>query len=307
MPKRAVRKLAHAMTRLALRIASRGAHGVLINNHIQDAQQIRTQIEALHPFVEFIAYDDLEERIAAPTGAKPFCLLTFDDGKAINAEVTAPELYRLGVPAVFYLVTGLAGTETPLWFDCLNAVQEANPDAEIPGVSHFKTMSRLDREAAIEALCSKFGVTADVSDPAQRVMTWEQAARMDADGFELGAHTVDHAILTTEEPEEAQRQLGDSVREMRDRGYRCRSFAFPNGNTNPELVQFAMDLGLHTTVSTVPQWLHRNQPLNCLPRLYLKDTASEFYVHSKSLLARSGFLLKNPNGEGRRYRTNGGM
>jgi len=291
------------MTKLALHAISRGSHGILINNHVQDGQQIRTQVEALAPYVEFIGYEDLAARIAAPRRRKPFCLLTFDDGKAINAEETGPELFKLGVPTVFYMVTGLTGTMTPLWFDCLAAVQRANPDGDIPHVSHFKTMSWRDRKAAVEALCSAHGVTADVSQSAQRVMSWEQAERMERDGFELGAHTVNHAILTTETPEEAKRQLGDSVRHMRERGLRCRSFAFPNGNTNQELVQFAIGLGLESTVSTVPLWLSRNQPLDCLPRLYMKDTAGEFYVQTKTFLARSGFLLKNPNGEGRRYRS----
>ncbi len=303
MAKKTLKMLTHVATKLALSVIARGSHGILINNHVQDAQQIRTQVEALAPYVEFISYGDLADRIAGPRGKKPFCLLTFDDGKAINAEETGPELFKMGVPAVFYLVTGLTGTRTPLWFDCLAAVHRANPDGDIPGVRHFKTMTRRDREAAVEELCSAHGVTADVSQSAQRVMTWEQAARMERDGFELGAHTVNHAILTNETPEEAEQQLGDSVRHMRERGLRCRSFAFPNGNTNPELVQYALSLGLESTVSTVPLWLSRNQPLDCLPRLYMKDSAGEFYVQTKTLLARSGFLLKNPNGEGRRYRS----
>src|SRR5438067_734889 len=78
--------------------------GVIINEHTLTAEQTRRHVEALGRWFDFIDLDELPRRLANP-GQRPFCLLTFDDGKRSNATQTAPELARLGVPAVFYVTT----------------------------------------------------------------------------------------------------------------------------------------------------------------------------------------------------------
>ena len=42
-----------------------------------------------------------------------------------NATETAPELTRLGVPAVFYVVTSFLSNGDPLWFDRYGALRRA--------------------------------------------------------------------------------------------------------------------------------------------------------------------------------------
>ena len=284
-----------------LRRAAHGARGILINNHAQNAQQIRAQVEALAPFFDFIGYDDLKERLRSKPWKKPFCLMTFDDGAAINATETAPELLRLGVPAVFYIVTGAIGGQTPFWFDRLAALRRVAGSEALPRLAAFKAMPWRVRDERLDQLCKTIGVDADLTNPAVRGMLWADAVRLQNDGFELGSHTIDHAILSVETKEEATRQITESVRQMKQQGLRCRTFAFPNGNASPSLVETALGAGVESTVSTVPVWLRKKEELADLPRLYLKDHADAFYIHTKTLVSRIGFVLKNPNGEGRKY------
>jgi len=286
----------------ALRLVVSGARGILINNHVQNAQQIRTQVHALAPFFDFIAYDDLKERLHSRSDGKPFCLMTFDDGEAINATETAPELLRLGVPAVFYIVPGSMDAEQASWFDRLAALRRAPGDVALPSLAAFKAMPWREREQRLDELCASFGVDADLADSVVRAMSWADAARLQREGFEIGSHTLNHAILTGETAEEAQRQIEESMQEMARHGLgACRTFAFPNGNASRALVETALNAGLESTMTTAPAWVRKRDTLACLPRLYLKEQADPLYIHTKVLLARSGWLLKNTNGKGRRY------
>ncbi len=286
----------------ALQRVARGARGIIINNHVQNAQQIRSQVHALAPFFEFIGYDELKQRIHSTPGQKPFCLMTFDDGAAINALETAPELLRLGVPAVFYIVTGAMDGKGAFWFARLAALRLVAKPGELPSLTAFKAMPWRHRDQELDRLCNAYGVDADLSDPATRGMLWDEAVRLQSEGFEIGSHTVDHAILTVESEDEAKRQIVESIETMAQHGLRpCRTFAFPNGNARRPLVEMALQAGLESTVTTVPTWLKKRDTLSSLPRLYLKERATEFYIHAKLLAARTGSVLKNPNGEGRRY------
>ncbi|MEX2300366.1 MAG: hypothetical protein WD733_05485, partial [Bryobacterales bacterium] len=57
--------------------------GVILNYHTLTAAEMSAQIELWAPHFDFIHHDELGKRIETP-GAKPFCLVTFDDGKKSN-------------------------------------------------------------------------------------------------------------------------------------------------------------------------------------------------------------------------------
>jgi peptidoglycan/xylan/chitin deacetylase (PgdA/CDA1 family) len=282
-----------------LRVVFTKAHGIIINNHAQNARQIRLQVETLSSLVDFISYDQLADHVASTTKRpKPFCLLTFDDGRAVNALETAPELYRMGIPAVFYLVTDWTGTDHTLWFKRLEAIRRAAPE-NVPPTHVFKTIPWREREQRIHALCSENNIRIDTTNPDMQLMSWEDAKKLHAQGFEIGSHTANHAILPCESATEAERQITTSIKQLNDHGMRCRTFAFPNGNTAPDLVDMARRHGIESTVSTVPTWLSPSTDITCLPRLYLKEHATKRHIITKLAAARTGFLLRNPNGEKR--------
>jgi len=301
MPDNARKSWAAAWAFRALQLVARGARGIIINNHAQTAEQIRAQVDALAPLFEFISYDELKERLLLNSGRKPFCLLTFDDGKAINATEAAPELVRLGVPAVFFIVTGAVGSGKALWFDRLTALRNSAGKKTLPDYSAFEAMPWRDREQQIDALCTQFGEDANLEDDTVRLMSWDEITRLQRAGFEIGSHTVNHALLPDETVEEATRQISDSIRQIEEAGLRCRTFAFPKGRARQPLVEVALKLGLESTLSTVPVWVRDQDRLGCLPRIYLRERADALHVRTKAIAARTGWMLKNPSGEGRRY------
>lgn len=178
--------------------------------------------------------------------------ITFDDGYADNARVALPLLRELELPATVYLATGfLDGRE--LWFDVARrglgeAAREAEKAAGLDLVAKVvlgevlgawptplpleEAMRRLknapaaDRLAAVESLRP---LAADL--PAKEPMTWAEARELRDHGIELGAHTVDHPILSKLNEGEQERQIAGSIERIEaELGERPRTFAMPNGS-----------------------------------------------------------------------------
>src|SRR5258707_471015 len=105
------------VTSLFLRLACRlNPGGVIINGHTLTRSQTRLQLETLGRWFDFIRLEELPLRLSHPA-RRPFCLLTFDDGKRNHFTEIAPELELRRVPAVFYVTTEPLSTGICMWFD----------------------------------------------------------------------------------------------------------------------------------------------------------------------------------------------
>jgi peptidoglycan/xylan/chitin deacetylase (PgdA/CDA1 family) len=292
--------MALAIRSLAARL---GRGGVIINEHVISAEQIRLHVETLAKVFDFVHHDDLLERIENP-GRRPFCLLTFDDGKRSNATEVAPELGRLGVPGVFYLVAGFLDTGKPLWFDRRDALRRALGElpAELGSDVLKKLPHRLVRER-LDRAAETHGVDADPSDPDVGPMSWDEARALAEAGFTLGAHTIDHPVLTCESRAEAQRQIARSVERLEEEtGAPCSTFAFTNGNYTADLGRFVLSRGVATAVTTEPLWVEQGFPAWRLPRIQLFPGQSPARILLKVGLGLRPGALADPSGTGRVYR-----
>lgn len=276
--------------------------GVILGNHTQGEQEVAEEVSALAPYVEFIHHDRISSRIRKKP-ARPFCLLTFDDGKKSCVDSAAPALERLGVPAVFYLVTAAVSSNRPLWFDRRNAL-----------VRHLgRTPAGLRREALknmrladINARLDQFFQDCppdlmDMNDPHIASMSWDDARHLAKKGFTIGAHTIHHPILTNETDTRARAEVSGSIDRVTREIGSCPSFAFPNGNHTRELAEYAGTCGVDTAMTTVPVWVGRQSPLLCLPRIDIYNHYSRKKIWIKLVAALPGCLLKNPDGTGRTY------
>jgi peptidoglycan/xylan/chitin deacetylase (PgdA/CDA1 family) len=280
--------------------------GVIINEHVPSADETRRHVEALARWFDFIALDQLSGRLAAP-GRRPFCLLTFDDGKRSNVTACAPELERAGVPAVFYVVTGFLTDGRPLWFDRYRVLvarlgaAPAGLEAEsVKRLPYATLLARLDEA------CARHGVEPDPTADDVRPMSWDDARALRRRGFEIGAHGVTHAILTLEPIEEARSSIRDSLATVAAEVGRCTTFAFPNGNYTPELAQVARAAGATTVMTVEPTWVDQARPLWRLPRVQLFGPNDAGRIGLKLAVAATGRILANPDGTGRRYAAGGG-
>ena len=294
--------LGYGSMALAQRLRSARAHGVIVCGHTLTARETGFQVDVLGRWFEFIHHDDLLGRLERPR-ARPFCLLTFDDGKRSNATELAPELERLGVPAAFYVVTQFLTAGAPLWFDRQHALVRAL--GYTPNGLDLPTLKRLPLalvEQRLELACARYGITPDMTSDDIAPMSWDDARRMASRGFTIGAHSVRHATLTNESEPDALADIARSIADVTaELGRPCSSFAFPNGNYTPHLAHHALRHGAHTVMTTEPVWAGERSAPWRLPRIQLFGEHSRAKIELKLAAAATGRLLVNPDGTGREY------
>ncbi len=70
----------------------------------------------------------------------------------------------------------------------------------------------------------------------KELMTFDQGREMQDLGWEIGSHSLDHQVLTRLSPQELERQLKLSKEILEKEGFDVKTFAFPAGYFNEEVV-----------------------------------------------------------------------
>ncbi|MDE3066477.1 MAG: polysaccharide deacetylase family protein [Verrucomicrobiota bacterium] len=276
--------------------------GVIINGHTLTRRQTCRQLDVLGRWFDFIRLDQLPRRLSHPTG-RPFCLLTFDDGKRSNFTEIAPELEARRVPAVFYVTTEPSSTGNLLWFDQRN--QLAKQLGHCPAGLELDELKKLPFRRVMERLesaCAHYDFTPDEQSDDLRPMSWDEVRDLGRRGFTIGAHGLTHAILTNETRETAFAEIEGSLAKVgSELGKPCATFAFPNGNYTSELAQHALRCGATTVMTTEPTWVDERYPSRRLPRIQLFGEFERARIELKLCLAALRGVLANPDGSGRQY------
>ncbi|MDD4941107.1 MAG: polysaccharide deacetylase family protein [Candidatus Omnitrophica bacterium] len=120
--------------------------------------------------------------------------VTFDDGYRDNYTLAYPVLKEFGIPATFFISTGLI-------------------DQEKEAVAGLRKTVGLDSNAAKAAF-----------------MSWEQIRELSGEGFHIGCHTRSHRILSTLDAAEVEAEISHSKNEIERRiGRPVLAFAYPHG------------------------------------------------------------------------------
>ena len=288
---------------LFLALVSRARRGgVIINGHTLTRSQLREQLEVLGRWFDFIRLEELPGRLNQPM-KRPFCLLTFDDGKRSNFTEIAPELESRGVPAVFYVTTEPLSTGGLLWFD--RREQLLKQLGYCPAGLELHALKKLPLSLLTKTLdgaCASHGFKPGQESDDLRPMSWDEARDLARQGFTIGAHGLTHAILTNEVSERACAEIeGSLARISAELGAPCTTFAFPNGNCTPELAQCASRCGATTVMTTEPTWVDDRSPWWRLPRIQLFGEFDRAKIELKIALAALRGVLANPDGSGRKY------
>ena len=218
-------------------------------------------------------------------------VVTFDDGYADNADVALPILQRCGLSASFFVSTGFLDGGR-MWNDSVIEIVRACPHATIDleefGLGVCSLAGPLEKRAAIEMLLPRIKyMTLSARDeaiahlqrlsgvahlPVDLMMRSEQVRQLHRAGMEIGAHTVNHPILTTLTTTEVEHEIAvgrNRLQEIIDAPVDV--FAYPNGKPGRDYdashVELLRRLGFAAAVSTAPGVARLGDDRCQLPRL----------------------------------------
>jgi peptidoglycan/xylan/chitin deacetylase (PgdA/CDA1 family) len=212
------------------------------------------------------------------TARKDLCVVSFDDGYRDVYRYAYPVLKEMGVPATIYLPAEFIGTERRFnhdrlfhlvrlalarryqpRFDVLPAPTAELLDTVLSGrqrpsaalddfIGQHPTATLVE---TIEALEARLGPGPELLPEQGDLMDWDEVRRMVKDGFDFGAHTLGHVVLTHEPLEVVEREVRESKAIIeREAGITVRDFAYCNGWYSDDVIQVLMRNGFRSAVTT---------------------------------------------------------
>jgi peptidoglycan/xylan/chitin deacetylase (PgdA/CDA1 family) len=195
------------------------------------------------------AIDRLVKRSLPPRAA----CITFDDGYRDNFTVAAPVMQRYGLPSTIFVSTGFLDGGR-MWNDSvIEAVRRArgtSVDAQAVGLGRHSVATDAERSQTIHklldqlkylpfaerlvrvnALCELIG--ADL--PTDLMLSTADVIAARRANIEIGAHTVNHPILTQIDDRQARNEMVESKARLEQiLNEKITLFAYPNGRPDQD-------------------------------------------------------------------------
>jgi peptidoglycan/xylan/chitin deacetylase (PgdA/CDA1 family) len=206
----------------------------------------------------FASLKEIAQKRCVPKGEKPMLGISFDDGYQDNFTNALPVLEKHGVSATFFVST--AGTrEGILWQDkIIQCVEKAdgnpafldmmgdsykgwnNLDIAINIMRSRKRQSVAARERDIARWASEMGM----NEFEPLMMSEDELKALVKNGHDIGGHTHNHAILSTETVKSSESEIIDNKLYLeRVTGKAVDLFCYPNGHP-----QYDFDIKVHPEI-----------------------------------------------------------
>jgi peptidoglycan/xylan/chitin deacetylase (PgdA/CDA1 family) len=236
------------------------------------------QIQYVSRYYEVISLDELVQcirnRNALP---KKSIVVSLDDGYRDNYTYAYPILKKYKIPATIFLVTGNIRNRSLFWWDkVLYSIKNTNTTqinlSEIGNyylqtksdkfriaslvISRLKKLPEERKNFLIDKLVKQCQINISNNLGNELILTWDEIKEMSNSGISIGAHSVNHPILTNIPLELAKYEIGQSKKDIEENiGIKITSFSYPNGDCNPELVNCVKEIGFSCAVSVSPGML----------------------------------------------------
>ena len=138
-------------------------------------------------------------------------------------------------------------------------------------VEWLKHMSAEKRHSLLRRLLPS-EENSNYSDEVDSMLTWNQVIEMSQNGMEIGAHTVNHPLLSYESDTTVERELSISKQTLAEKlGKKVRAFAYPNGDWDERVRRWVKQVGYESAFTTRPGWHHFGQDWYTIRRILLHE------------------------------------
>ena len=268
--------------------------------------------------VDIISLDDVPLRLSEGPLARPFAVLTFDDGYRDNIEYAAPVLRDLGAPWTLYVVDEFANGRGSLWWLDLERAISTSEELSVTfddGVQKYLTRTVRQKHTAFRAIHRRLKAGPEqqlhgAMDELRRDLGFNPEKRVReycADWSELralaerhpnltiGSHTLTHPILSRCDARKAEAEIAGSKDVIEARlGRPVRHISFPHGDVasaGAREFRLGRESGYETAVTTQPGHISKSSTTDlwCLPRVSINGFHQTENA-LKALLSGAAFL-----------------
>ena len=216
--------------------------------------------------------------------------ITFDDGYMNNHDVALPILQRWNARATFFVATAWLDGGV-MWNDgvieAIRAYSGTNLKLGNLGLDSYPMRDDRERKTAINSILrgikhrpldERSAIVSAMVDqmgvrlPDRLMMDDAQVRSLERAGMEIGAHTVNHPILTSLADQRARDEIIESKSALEAiTGRMVCAFAFPNGvpgrDYSSQHLRFVREAGFDSAVSTAWGVADRNVDRYQIPRI----------------------------------------
>ncbi|MCX5800093.1 MAG: polysaccharide deacetylase family protein [Candidatus Eisenbacteria bacterium] len=219
---------------------------ILLFHAVPSKDWFADTLRRVRQFYNFVSAEDIELYYYGGGILGNSCHVTFDDGKRTVYENALPVLKDMNIPATVFVSPRVVTEGRNYWFQELRIIRSIIGDAEVKEaicdsigcsladiqkyrvLSILKCMKLADIASTIDSLKARHDIRIKER---FNISVAELHEMIDSGVFAVGGHTMNHAILSNESEETAEKEIRESLEGLsRMTSSRTRYFSYPNGS-----------------------------------------------------------------------------
>ncbi len=268
----------------------------IINFHdVRDSIWLEKTINILQKKYNIISSKEILNYYYSGQKINNTALITVDDGDLTFYEVMYPVFKKYNIPAIIFVSPLSLKREqlTNFWFqEIRNCDRKEVVDLAIKTIDNIKDkrddkehnfFSQLKIDDIIKVI-DQYKQENNIPKLPPQNMTAEQIKEIDREGLiTIGAHTVWHPFLASEEDERAKWEIEKSIEDLSSLlGHPIEFFAYPNGRPIKDFGEREKEILKRTTVKLAFSTEHKN----------FKKTSDKYAIPRYGLSYGSPFFIK---------------